>query len=92
MLSRRNQLCIFIGAGSLCKETKKESTMNSNLALQESHFQCESSHIVKLFGTNTVACKEKLDCQWAIALGYGNFCSHPSSLKYSNGQISRLFA
>ena len=65
--------------------------MTSQLAANSPKLECENCRIVKFFGTEVVECLEKLDCQWAIVLGYGHFCKHPSSLQHSSANLSRLF-
>ena len=65
--------------------------MTSESITNKPKLECINCRVVKFFGTEVVECLEKLDCQWAIILGYGHFCKHPSSLQYSSFNLSRLF-
>lgn len=66
--------------------------MTSEITSDKQKLKCTNCRVVELFGTEAVACIEKLDCHWAIISGYGHFCKHPSTLQYSNSNSSRLFS
>ena len=65
--------------------------MTSEKPVNKSILECENCRIVKLFGDEVAECLDKLDCQWAIVSGYGHFCKHPSSLRFTSPKLSRLF-